>query len=201
MSEDGEGLSLPEREWSKGLSNEAVFLVDYLSSQRKLGTIVDCGAGEGRHSFYAAKKGAEKVLAIEKDQKQLPIIKQMVQESGLTNIEVIEGDVLDKLATISDGSVDGIIDCGMSHCLTEEPQRDRFASSVRSKLKPGGLYSITHFSEKEILSQNHYKTNLKGLQGLYPETYWEAVMPWQEASWKRADGKEHHSYKAVLRKK
>ena len=203
MGEGGEGdMPKIEKEWNKGgLSPEAVFLVDSLISQGKLGTIVDCGAGEGRHSLYAASKGAEKVISIEKDSEQASVLKRKKEESGLANLEVIEGDVLDKLTTIGDGLVDGIIDCGMSHCLTEESQREQFVALVRSKLKTGGLYSITHFSEKEILSQDHFKTNLEGLKRLFPGENWEEVMSWQEASWKRADGQEHHAYKAVLRKK
>lgn len=188
------------REWSKGLSNEVVLLVDNLKKVGKLGTIVDCGAGEGRHSVYAAKEGAEKVIAIEKDPEQVFILRKKKEETGFSNLEVIEGDVLEHLTKLEEGSVDGIIDCGLSHCLTEDYQREQFTGLVYSKLKLNGLYSITHFSEKEILSEGHYRTDLERLKKLYPEDEWEEVMPWQEASWKREDGQEHHAYKAVLRK-
>lgn len=189
-----------EREWSKGLANEVIFLVDNLKSSEKLGIIVDCGAGEGRHSVYASKEGSGKVIAIEKNPEQVAILRRKKEENNLTNLEIIEGDVLEKLAILDNESVDGIIDCGLSHCLTENSQREQFANLVYSKLKRGGLYSITHFSEKEILSQSHYRTDLAGLKELFPEEKWTEVMPWQEASWKRKDGQEHHAYKAVLKR-
>lgn len=205
MQEGGEVMSLPKpeskKEWSGGLSNEAVFLIDTLQRQGKLGVIVDCGAGEGRHSIYAANKGAEKVIAIEKDPQQTSIIKARKEKDNLANLRVIEGDVLKELALFDDGSVDGMIDCGMSHCLKEEDQREKFVTLVQAKLKPGGLYSITHFSENETLSTEHFETDLEGLKNLFPDDNWEEVMPWHEVSWKRKDGQKHFAYKAVLRKK
>ncbi len=190
-----------KREWSNNLSDEVVFLIDVLERQGKLGVIVDLGAGEGRHSIYAANKGAEKVIAIEKDPQQTSIIKTRKEKDNLTCLRVIEGDVLKKLATFDDGMVDGMIDCGMSHCLKEEIQRKKLASLIQAKLNPGGLYSITHFSGNETLSTGHFKTNLEGLKKLFPDSDWEAVMPWQERSWEREDGQKHFAYKAVLKKK
>lgn len=200
MEETKEQMPASEREWSKGLANEVVFLVDNLKNSGRLGTIVDCGAGEGRHSIYSANEGASKVITIEKDPEQVAILRKRKEENNLSNLEVIEGDILERLAILENESVDGIIDCGLSHCLTEDDQREQFVNLVYSKLKPGGLYSITHFSEKETLSQNYYRTDLAGLKELFPGEKWTEVMPWQEASWKREDSQEHHAYKAVLKR-
>jgi SAM-dependent methyltransferase len=206
MQEGGAEMSLPkpksEREWTTGgLSSEAVFLVDALDQENRLGAIVDVGAGEGRHSLYAVGKGAEKVIAIEKDPEQTAIIRNKKEKEGLETLEVIEGDVLEVLANLDNDTVDGLIDCGMSHCLTEPDQRAAFVSLILSKLKPGGLYSITHFSENEVLSTEHFQTDLEGLKNLFSEEDWEMVMPWKEESWQRDDGKKHYAYNAVLRKK
>ncbi|MCJ7792805.1 MAG: methyltransferase [Candidatus Marinimicrobia bacterium] len=84
----------PKREWSEGLSNEAVLLVETLEKSGSLGTVVDCGAGEGRHSVFASRKGAEKVIAIEKDPEQVVVLRGKKKEDGLSNLEVIEEDVL-----------------------------------------------------------------------------------------------------------
>lgn len=194
-------LVKPKREWSKGLASEVVYLVETLKQEGKLRIIVDCGAGEGRHSVYTAKQGAKKVFAVEIDFEQIEIIKRKKKLFNLNNIVVVNKNVLEHLKSFLDSSVDGIIDSGMSHCLTRETDRQKFVELTYLKLQNGGLYSISHFSENEKLSQEHYKTDLKGLKALFPEKRWEEEIPWHEDTWQRKDKKRHYAYKAVLRKR
>ena len=191
-----------KREWSQGLSDEVISLVDFLKSSDNLGLIVDCGAGEGRHSIYICEKGAKQVIAIEKDPEQITILKNKKEAANLSNLEIIEGDVLKQLEQFEDNSIDAFIDSGMSHFLIDEEQRQKFAGLIYSKLKPGGLYSITHFSEKEYYATDCYKANLDELKSLFPDSKWKQLKPWYRSSWcnKEKGGHEHHAYKAVLQK-
>gem|GEM_PF-4499297 len=188
------------REWSKGLGDEVVYLVKTLKREGNLGIILDCGAGEGRHSIYLAKEGARKVITVEADPDQIKIIEEKKRSLGLENIEIVNEDIVKYLETLPDESLDGIIDSGLSHCLTDEDNRKKFFQLAYKELKQGGLYSITHFGKKENLSRDHYKTTLEELKTLFSNKYWNEELKWHEASWARRDGKRHFAYKAVLRK-
>ncbi|MDD3647517.1 MAG: class I SAM-dependent methyltransferase [Candidatus Dojkabacteria bacterium] len=189
-----------KREWSEGLGSEVVYLVKILKEENKLGTVLDCGAGEGRHSIYLAKEGAQRVVAVESDSEQVDTIKQKKEKFGLGTLELVEVDVVEYLEALEDSPFDAMIDSGLSHCLVDQVQRKRYFELIRGKLKKGGLYSITHFSENEVLSQTHFKTDLPGLKKLFSSQYWRPELDWQEENWARKDGKKHFAYKAVLRR-
>ncbi len=187
-----------EREWSIKLSSEVVKLVENLEN-KKDAIVVDCGAGEGRHSLYALEQGVGKVISIEKDAIQGEILKSKIGENKNSEIKI--GDILTELEKISNDTVNGIIDCGMSHYFKTEEERIKFSELVKEKLEKGGLYSITHFSEKETAAKDLTHANLEDLKKLFPEAVWDdGVMPWQEESWE-SGGNKHFAYKAVLRKK
>lgn len=91
----------------------------------------------------------------------------------------------------------------MSDFLIDEKQWQNFAGLIYSKLKPGGLYSITHFSERESCATGCHKARLDELKILFPDNKWEQIKPWYRSSWgnKEKDGHEYYAYKAVLSKK
>ena len=187
-----------KREWSKGLSNEVVELIKNLNNKGEA-VVVDCGAGEGRHSIFALEQGVGKVVSIEKDNTQGEILKSKLGQ--YKNSEIKTGDVIEKLAEIEDGSVDGIIDCGMSHYFKTEEERIEFAELVKNKLKKGGLYSITHFSENEIAAKGLNHAKKEEVKALFPDILWdESIMPLHETSWE-SGGNKHFAYKAVLKKR
>lgn len=192
-------INKENREWSVKLSNEAVALIKNLENKDQA-VIVDCGAGEGRHSAYALEQGIGKVIAIERDSAQNKILKAKKEQN--INLELRSGNTLDELKTLDDESIDGIIDCGMSHYFQTEEDRARFAELVKQKLKKEGLYSITHFSEHETAANDKlHKATLDELKSLFPSVDWDdSVMPWREESWE-SGGNKHFAYKAVLKKK
>ena len=137
--------------WSTGLGVEVEKLVKILKNENQLGTIIDCGAGQGRHTIYTAEEGAEEVVAVEKDAKQTPVIQQAVKTNGLDNVKVIEGDTVEALENFPDDSVDGIIDCGTSHCMTAD-QKAKFFELVHSKIRTGGyIQSYIGLKERRLV--------------------------------------------------
>jgi len=186
------------REWSLKLSSEAITLVRKLGNKEAT-TVVDCGAGEGRHSIYALEQGVGKVIAIEKDAAQNAFLQSLADKNR--NLEVKNGNTLEELENLADDSIDGIIDCGMSHYFKIQAERSKFAELVKRKLKKDGLYSITHFSENEIVAKDTYHAKLEELKTLFPDVYWDdTIMPWREESWE-SGGNKHFAYKAVLKKR
>ncbi len=187
-----------EREWSVKLSSEVVKLIKDLADKEHA-IVVDCGAGEGRHSVYALEQGVGKVISIERDAIQNEILKLKSEQNN--NLEVRGGDTFSELEKFDNDSINCIIDCGMSHYFKTQEDRVKFAELVKEKLKKGGLYSITHFSENEIAAKNLTHANLEDLKSLFPDTVWDdSSMPWKEESWE-SGGNKHFAYKAVLRKK
>jgi len=187
-----------EREWSIKLSSEVVKLVGNLEN-KKDATIVDCGAGEGRHSLYALEQGVGKVISIERDATQNSILKEKSEQNP--NFEIRNGESLSELEKLDNDSIGGIIDCGMSHYFKTHEERIKFAELVREKLKQGGLYSITHFSENEVAAKNLTHAKLEELKTLFTETVWDdSIMPWKEESWE-SGGNKHFAWKAVLKKR
>jgi protein arginine N-methyltransferase 1 len=56
-------------------------------------TVLDIGTGTGIWAIAAARLGAKRVVAVEKDEMLIPIIKNMTRENGVESIvEVIKGD-------------------------------------------------------------------------------------------------------------
>ncbi len=186
-----------EREWSIKLSSEVVKLVENLPNKEKT-TVVDCGAGEGRHSIYALEQGVGKVISIERDAAQNSILKQKSEQNP--SFEIRNGESLSELEKLENGSIDGIIDCGMSHYFQTEKEFKKFAELVKEKLKKGGLYSITHFSENETAAKKLHHAKLEDLRNLFPDIAWDnSIMPWKEESWE-SGGNKHFAWKAVLKK-
>lgn len=56
-------------------------------------SVLDIGSGTGVWAVFAAKLGAKKVVAIEKEKLLIPVIKNVVRENGVQDrVEVVEGD-------------------------------------------------------------------------------------------------------------
>jgi len=61
-------------------------------------TVLEIGPGHGALTFELAKK-AGKVIAIEKDRELAEILRAQLAEKKITNVEIIEGDILAFLST------------------------------------------------------------------------------------------------------
>ena len=118
----------------------------------------------------------------------------------ILSISVIEQDAIFYLRQ-QQKPADCIIDNGFSHCVTNTETRSELFKLIYNNLKPSGFYVITHFSEKETLSKEHFQTNLDNLKNNFPKNKWREVLPWAEITWKRNDGKMHYAYTAILERK
>lgn len=58
-------------------------------------TVVDIGAGTGMLSILASRAGARQVIAVEKDPGRARFLQEMISDTGLKNIEVVNADFLD----------------------------------------------------------------------------------------------------------
>jgi len=104
----------------------------------------DIGAGAGRHSFEALRRGAD-VTAFDLDEPELKGVEDMfaalhqagdVPPGGRARVRV--GDVLDM--PFEDGSFDCVV---ASEILEHVPGDDRAISELVRVLKPGGALAIT----------------------------------------------------------
>jgi cyclopropane fatty-acyl-phospholipid synthase-like methyltransferase len=189
-------LFFRKRPWSSGFVEEAGDAVDLTAGGDSV--LIDCGAGEGRHSVFAARSGIGRVVAVEKDRAQVRIIRRKKKKLSLDNLEVIKSDALIYLEGVADDSTDTILDIGMSHFLKNE-DKERFIGLVHRKLKSEGILVVAHFSENDKNAREEYPATLDQLKGWLPQDKWREVKPWYEDSWDRGYG-EHFAWKAVLRK-
>lgn len=95
----------------------------------------EVGCGTGIFSIHAARK-AKKVYAVELDPEVYAFAKKNIEASGLTNIELINGNALDvELPEKAD-----VVFCEMlSIWMIDEPEVLVMNSVVKNILKPGGI--------------------------------------------------------------
>lgn len=68
-------------------------MVEY-AQLTKEDTVLEVGAGDGRLTQIIAEK-AWKVIAVEKDKRLAEILRENLSEKNISNVEIIEGDVLE----------------------------------------------------------------------------------------------------------
>lgn len=174
------------------LNNIFEVLKEYGEKPKK---IVDAGAGSGRNAIYFAQKGYE-VTAIDNDIESINDIKRKSIDYHVPNLEAFNINIIDYLKTQPDESIDAIIDSGMSHYFNDETKYIYY-QLARQKLKPGGFYSLLHYSEFE--GDKNIGRSLTDLKKLTLGT--EVIIPWDEVSWLSDDRNvEIKAYTCVLRK-
>jgi cyclopropane fatty-acyl-phospholipid synthase-like methyltransferase len=108
------------------------------------GRVLDVGCGTGEHVMLAARHGAEAMgvdvadLAIERARKK-------AQQRGISaTFEVADALHLDQLRR----QFDVITDSGVFHVFDDE-ERPVYVNSLRSALRPAGMYYMMCFSDLE----------------------------------------------------
>jgi predicted RNA methylase len=104
---------------------------------REDSTVVDVGAGTGLWSIAAAKLGAKKVLAIERDEFLIPVIKNLVKENRVEDrVEVIHGFSND---VASSGKFDIVISETVGNQVFDELIVPNMIDARKRFLKRGGV--------------------------------------------------------------
>ncbi len=101
-------------------------------------SVADFGAGVGAYTIACAKKVGDsgRVYAIEVQKSLLPKIKNTAANMGLSNVEVLWGDVERLEATkLADGSVDIVI---AANVFFQVEDKTSFIAEVKRVLKPKG---------------------------------------------------------------
>lgn len=105
---------------------------------------IDVGAGAGRHSYEALRRGAV-VTAFDRDEAELKGVDEMFAALGLAgevppggSAEVVVGDVLDM--PCADDSFDVVL---ASEILEHVPRDERAIAEMVRILAPGGILAVT----------------------------------------------------------
>ncbi len=108
------------------------------------GAVLDVGCGTGENSLFLASKGHE-VWGIDAAPLAIEKAKEKAKQRALKATFLVH-DALD-LESLG-REFDTVIDSGLFHTFSDE-EREIFAKSLASVLRPGGTYCMLCFSDKE----------------------------------------------------
>lgn len=110
--------------------------------------VADFGAGSGFYSLasaHAIAAGNGKVYAIDVQKDLLERIKTLASNQGISNIEVVWGDVeAQKGSKLRDGLVDMVI---VANLLFQVPEKQAVIAEAKRVLKPRGRLLVVDWSE------------------------------------------------------
>jgi SAM-dependent methyltransferase len=108
------------------------------------GDVIDVGCGTGEHAIYLSSLG-HPALGVDAAPRAIEKAKAKAAERG-SKAEFIVADALDLGALGRE--FDTAIDCGLFHVFSDQ-EREVYASSLASALRPRGRYFMLCFSDKE----------------------------------------------------
>lgn len=108
------------------------------------GQVLDAGCGTGEHALLAATHGAD-ATGVDIATRAIDRARVKAEERGITATFAV-GDVLhlDRVGR----RFDVVLDCGVFHLFDDE-QRRMYVDSLRTALRPGGMYHMLCFSDAE----------------------------------------------------
>ena len=108
--------------------------------------VLDIGSGPGENTIFLAEQGFSAV-GIDFTPEAVEIARNRAAQREV-DAEFVQGNVLDLEQFFEANSFDYVIDSGLFHSIRPE-DLDQFVRQVRHVLKPGGVYYILCFSDKE----------------------------------------------------
>lgn len=163
------------------------------------GVILDAGASFGLDTCYFARKGFN-VVSVDINPGAIPYILENIKKYKVGDtVEVINKPIQDVVKQISDQSLVGVIDVGMSHSLGDIDKK-KYAEEVYRVLKFGGFFVLSHFSEYEEENPAMGRSQ-EYLSSLFPESRFEIIYGWKENRWTSLKtGKLHSAWLVIFRK-
>jgi ubiquinone/menaquinone biosynthesis C-methylase UbiE len=116
------------------------------SKEMQASRVLDIGSGPGENAIFLAENGFS-VVGIDVTPEAVEIARDRARKHGV-DVEFIVGNVLDLNSFFMADTFDYVIDSGLFHSI--HPQDlNRFIGNIRNVLKPGGIYYMLSFSDKE----------------------------------------------------
>ncbi len=121
------------------------FVLALLAAGRIRGRVLDAGCGTGENALAVGAQGLDAV-GIDASSRAIEQARAKASARGLARVRFEVGDAL---ALDARGETfDVALDSGLFHVFAD-PERPRYARSLRAALRPGGLAFIACFSERE----------------------------------------------------
>ncbi|TMF69732.1 MAG: class I SAM-dependent methyltransferase [Chloroflexi bacterium] len=109
-----------------------------------VGRVLDVGCGTGEQVMLAATHGAE-AMGVDIAELAIQRAREKAEERGIhATFQVADAMHLDRLGR----QFDVITDSGLFHVFSDD-ERPAFVTSLRSVLRPGGMYYMMCFSDRQ----------------------------------------------------
>lgn len=137
----------------------------------KVGSVLDLGAGNGRHSFFLAKKGFQ-VIAVDIDKNKISSIRKTARKKGL-KISLKLADI----ATFSPEKKYDLVVATMSLHFLTQTQVPKTIKTIQQSTKPDGLNVISVHTNKNTAGSRPYLFKPLELKKYY--SGWKIVYYWE----------------------
>ncbi|MFX1481790.1 MAG: methyltransferase domain-containing protein [Promethearchaeota archaeon] len=108
--------------------------------------VLDVGSGPGENTIFLAEQGFSAV-GIDFTPEAVEIARNRAVQHGV-DVEFVLGNVLNLEQFFLTNTFDYVIDSGLFHSVHPE-DLDRFVKQIKCVIKPGGVYYMLCFSDKE----------------------------------------------------
>jgi ubiquinone/menaquinone biosynthesis C-methylase UbiE len=131
---------MPEEDYWNGLF-DIPSIIKWLDIKNIVGPIVEIGCGYGTFTVPIARKTNNQVLAFDIDPSMIEITKKNVQQSGLSNVQFFQRDILETGTGLESQSIGMVL---LFNILHFEERRAMLEEASRI-LKRSGVVAILHW--------------------------------------------------------